>query len=53
MPETYEQAKEAGVRTPGWDCANCGRPGFEHEMEQTRDGEGRICYRYICPGGET
>jgi len=52
MPDTYEQADEAGVRSPGWNCENCGRPGHEHEMERTRDDEGRIGYDYVCPEGE-
>jgi len=47
----YEQADEQGVQTPGHDCANCGRPGFEHDMVQTTDDEGRKRHRYRCPEG--
>jgi len=47
----YEQAEFAGARTPGHDCKNCGRPGFEHERERVTDDEGRFSYNLACPGG--
>lgn len=51
MPDTDTQADDPGVKTPGTDCENCGRPGHEHDRGRVSHGDGQYSYELECPDG--
>lgn len=50
-PDHYDpiDRQDQDPQTKGRECLNCGRPGYEHDLERVQEAPDRYSYDYICP----